>query len=435
MSDGRVQAGWAPRREIWAWAMFDFANSGYTTVVLTAVFNVYFIGVVAAELGTGRATLLWTVSIAAANAIVLFGAPLFGALADAWAAKKRFLMASTIGCVLFTALLSRIGEGDIALAVLCLVASNVMFAAGEQLIAAFLPEIAPPSAHGRISAYGWSLGYVGGLAVLGLCLAYIQVYGGEQPAAAVPATMLIVAGAFAVAALPTMIWLRERAAPQPAVNGAGWGRTALRRLRRTLHESHRFRDLRRFLIALTVYQAGVHTVIVLAAVYAQQVMGFSTVETLQLVLVVNVTAALGAFAFGQLQDRFGSVPTLVATLVIWIVASLLAYVGESRAVFWVAANLIGVALGSSQSAGRALVARFAPAGRYAEWFGLWGMAIKLSAVIGPLSFGLLSFLAGGNLRIALLSTTAFFIAGLLILLGVDEQRGMAAAANNGPAPT
>jgi len=437
LSSGGAEAGWAPRREIWAWAMFDFANSGYTTVVLTAVFNAYFVGVVAAQLGAGTATLLWTLAIATANTIVLLGAPILGALADAHASKKRYLMISTGGCILFTAALSFVGEGDIVFGLIFLVASNVMFATGENLIAAFLPEIAPPSAHGRISAYGWSLGYLGGLGVLGLCMAYIQIVGGDDSASAVPATMMIVAVAFGLAAFPTMVWLRERAVAQPTTDRSGGSvlAPALQRLRRTLGEARQFRDLYRFLIALTIYQSGVHTVIVIATVYAQQVMGFGTVESLWLILVVNLTAAAGAFLFGPLQDRFGSIPTLAVTLVIWIVASVLAYLGESRAVFWVAANLIGIALGSSQSAGRALVGRFTPAGRNAEWFGLWGMSIKLAAVIGPLSFGLLSYLAGGNLRTAILSTIAFFVVGLILLLGIDEKRGMAAATHATPAET
>jgi UMF1 family MFS transporter len=143
--------------------------------------------------------------------------------------------------------------------------------------------------------------------------------------------------------------------------------------------------------------------------------------------VVNVTAALGALAFGHLQDRIGSVRTLALALVLWLVAGGLAWVAEGRPLFWLAANLVGIALGASQSAGRALVGRFAPVGRTAEFFGLWGVAVKLAAIVGPLAYGLLGFVTGGDHRTALLSTLAFFAVGLLLLLGIDERRGMQAA--------
>jgi UMF1 family MFS transporter len=421
----------ATRREILAWAMFDFANSGYTTVVLTAIFNAYFVGVVA---GTGpdtdgRATLLWTLVISLTNLAVLLTAPLIGAIADHGACKKRFLLVTTAGCVLFTALLATVGPGDVALGMALVALSAFMFHTGEDLIAGFLPEIAAARDMGRISGYGWSLGYVGGLLVLFLCLAYVMTAQARGQVAAdyVPVTMLITAAAFAIAALPTFLWLRERAVPQPLPGWFDSLRLGFARVRHTLSHAHHYRDLFRFLVTLAVYNCGISTVIVLAAVYAQQVMGFSTQDAIILILVVNVTAALGAFGFGLVQDRLGSVTTLAATLVIWIAALVLAYVIETRAGFWVVANLVGVALGSSQSAGRALIGLFSPPGRSAEFFGLWGLASKLAVVVGPMSYGLVAYHSQGDHRLALLTTTAFFIVGLLLLLTVNEGRGRVAA--------
>ncbi|HEU5338654.1 MAG TPA: MFS transporter, partial [Sulfuricaulis sp.] len=182
---------------------------------------------------------------------------------------------------------------------------------------------------------------------------------------------------------------------------------------------------------LAVYYCGINAVVVLAAIYAQEIMGFSMQENIILILVVNITAAVGAFLFGLVQDRLGSVRTLGATLVIWITALVLAYFIETRAGFWVVANLVGLALGSSQSAGRALVGQFSPAARSAEFFGLWGLAGKLAAVIGPLVYGLVTYLTHGNHRQALLATSGFFVAGLLLLATVDERRGRAAAVHPG----
>lgn len=409
--------------------MYDFANSGYTTVVLTAIFNAYFVGVVAAATGHGQATLYWTLAMSIANGLVLLTAPIIGAIADFGAHKKRFLAVTTVGCISFTALLSLVGPGDVVLAMTAVILATVMFTAGENFIAAFLPEIAPPKDMGRISGYGWSLGYFGGLLVLGMCLAYVSWAEGRGQGASdyVPITMLITAGMFAIAAAPTFLWLRERATKSLLPTGEHYLVIGFRRVKHTLHEVRYFQDLFRFLVTLTVFHSGIYTVIVLAAIYAQQVMGFTTQDTIAMILVVNVTAAVGAFVFGWLQDRLGSVRTLALTLLLWIVALVIAYLNDDRVVFWVVANLIGLALGSSQSAGRALVGQFSPPGRSAEFFGLWGLAVKLAAIIGPLSYGMITAISLGNHRLALLSTTAFFVLGLVLLVTVNESRGRAAA--------
>ena len=420
----------APRKERFAWAMYDFANSGYTTVILTAVFNSYFVGVIAAsDYSNGDATLLWTIAIAIANLVVLLTAPVIGAIADYSANKKSFLAFTTVGCVLFTALLATTGPGDVALAMTLIVLSSLMFFSGENLIAAFLPEISPPEHMGRLSAYGWTLGYLGGLLVLGLCLVYVQwaQSQGYEAQEFVPVTVLIVAAAFALASLPTFIWLRERAQPQKSLHFSAYIREGYARLHDTWQHARRYQDLFRFLIALMIYHCGINTVVVLAAVYAQEVMGFETQDTIKLILVVNITAAIGAFLFGQLQDRIGSKRTLIITLLLWVAATVLAYFSHERSSFWLVANLVGLALGASQSAGRAMVGLFSPPGRSGEFFGLWGLATKLAAVIGPLVYGTLTSITEGDHRTALLSTTVFFLLGLLVLSLVNEQRGRQAA--------
>ncbi|MGH8507619.1 MAG: MFS transporter [Gammaproteobacteria bacterium] len=422
----------ASRGEVVAWAMYDFANSGYTTVVLTAIFNAYFVGtVVGVETGytPGTGTLLWTIAMGISNFLVLLSAPVLGAVADFRACKKRFLGLSTLGCVLFTALLGIVEAGDVALGMTLVVMSSIMFATGENLIASFLPEIARPQEMGRISAYGWAIGYLGGLLVLGLCLAYITWAEGHQHTATqyVPVTMWITAVAFAAAALPTLLWLRERARPGMWPAHESYARIGFERVRHTLGEARRFKDLFRFLATLSVYYCGINTVVVLAAIYAQEVLGFGVQETIWMVLLVNITAAAGALGFGLLQDRLGSVPTLAGTLLLWIAALLLAYWIEDREGFWIVANLIGIALGSSQSAGRALIGQFSPPERTAEFFGLWGLAGKLAAVIGPLSYGVITQVSRGNHRLALLATAGFFIAGLALLATVNERRGRNAA--------
>jgi UMF1 family MFS transporter len=401
-------------REAWAWSMYDFANSGYTTVVITAVFGAYFVGVVAQE--RPWATFAWTAALSVSYALILLTGPLVGAWADAHAAKKPLLLASTVGCVVFTALLALVSPGQIALALVLVAASNYFFGTGENLIAAFLPELADSSAMGRVSGWGWAFGYLGGLAALGLCLAYIL--GSGRPASeAVPVTMLITAGFFAVAATPTFAFLRERAVPQGA-SADPW-----RRVKETLKDSQRYADLRRFLVCIVFYQAGITAVVSLAAIYAEQAMKFTTQQTIALILFVNVTAALGAFGFGYVQDAIGHVRALAITLVGWIVMVCLAGISRDVTSFWIAANLAGLCMGSSQAAGRAIVGYLAPPARLAEFFGLWGLAVKAASIFGPLTYGAVTWLFAGNHRLAIFATGLYFIAGLALLKGIDIERG------------
>ena len=178
---------------------------------------------------------------------------------------------------------------------------------------------------------------------------------------------------FLLAVLPTFMWLRERAERQPLPGGRYV--SVFRRTWHTVQYARQYKDLFRFLACILFYQAGVQSVITLAAIYAQQAMGFETNDTIMLILVVNVTASLGALAFGQIQDRIGHKATIALTLFGWLLTVLVAWLAHSRGVFWIAANLAGICLGASQSAGRALVGYLSPAQRRAEFFGLWGLAV------------------------------------------------------------
>jgi len=408
-------------REVWAWSMYDFANSGYTTVVITAVFSAYFVGVVAQQ--SPWATFAWTAALSLSYLLTLLTAPLIGAWADAHAAKKRLLLYATVGCVLFTAALWFAAPGAIALALLFVVLSNYFFGTGENLIAAFLPELADARAMGRVSGWGWAFGYLGGIVSLGLCLAYITWASARGQAAGqfVPATMLITAALFALAAAPTFLLLKERAQPQPAMENP-WGRVM-----RTVHEAARFRDLRRFLLCILFYQAGIAAVIALAAIYAQEAMKFTQQQTIVLVLVVNLTAAAGAFGFGYLQDAIGHVRAVALTLVGWIVMIATAYFADDAPTFWVAANLAGLCMGSSQAAGRAIIGYLSPRTREAEFFGLWGLAVKAASIFGPLTYGAVTWMFEGNHRLGILAVGAYFVVGLLFLAGLDVERGRRAA--------
>jgi UMF1 family MFS transporter len=414
------------KREVFGWAMYDFANSGYTTVVLTAVFAAYFVGVVAG--GAPWATFAWTAALSTSHAIVMFSMPAIGAWADSHGAKKRLLMLSTLGCVLATAGLSLVAPGAVWLAVLLVIVSNVCFSWGESLVAAFLPELARPSAIGKVSGWGWSLGYLGGMLALGLSLAYVlsAQARGESAAQFVPITMLITACIFALASLLTLIFLRERVQPSASLAPGGL-RETLGQLRHTLSKARHYRDFMWLLGCATAYQGGVAVTIALAAIYAEQVIGFVQQETMLLIFVLNIAAALGAFAFGYGQDRLGHKRALALTLVGWIATCVIAALTTTKGGFWYAAAIAGVCMGSSQSAGRAMAGLLAPPTQLAEFYGLWTFATRLASIIGPLSYGAITWATGGNQRLAIGSTAVLFLIGLLLLLPVDMQRGRRAA--------
>lgn len=415
------------RREAVSWAMYDFANSGYTTVVITAIYNSYFVASVAGA--APWATFAWTAALACSYALIVISAPPLGAWMDVRANKKRVLAATTAGCVLGTAALALTGPGTLWLAIALIVLSNWCYGTGENVSAAFLPELARPEGLGRVSGWSWALGYLGGLAVLGVCLAWVLAAQARGAAATayVPATMLITAAAFALTALPVFVWLRERAAPQTPAHGGHW-RAGFARLEDTLRHLPRHRDLATLLAAIVAYQAGIQTVIVLAGVYATQALGFDMAQTITLILVVNLTAALGAAGFGHVQDRIGHRRTLILVLLLWLLTVLVAWRAAGPAIFWVAANLAGLGLGAAQSAGRALVGALAPERRRGEFYGLWGLAVKLASIIGPLTYGAVSWMSAGDHRTAMLATGVFFVIGLAILHRIDVARGIAAAA-------
>lgn len=413
------------KREVWAWAMYDFANSGYTTVIITALYNAFFVAVIAGN--APWASFAWSAALAVSYAAIMLTGPLLGAYADQHGAKKKLLLLSTIGCIAGTVLLAWAAPGQVALAMALVALSNFFFGTGENLIAAFLPELARGRALGKVSGWGWGLGYVGGLLVLAVALGYVDHVqaGGGSAVDFVPGVLFITAALFALSALPTFLFLKERAQPGPLA--AGFAREAFRQVGDSLRHARRYNDLFRFLVCIVFYQAGIQAVIALAAIYAQQAMGFDTRQTIQLILLVNVTAAIGALVFGYVQDRIGHKRAVGITLLGWLAMVALAYTAVEPSRFWLAANLAGLCLGASQSAGRAFIGYLSPAARRAEFFGLWGLAVKLSSILGPMTYGAAVWASGGDHRLAMLFTGAYFLVGLAVLLGVDVQRGRRAA--------
>ena len=418
------------RREVFGWAMYDFANSGYTTVVITAVFAAYFVGAVANQ--AEWATLAWTSALSVSYAIVMLTMPALGEWADRHAAKKKMLMAVTAACVVSTAALAWVGPGQVALAVVCIVISNTFFSYGESLTAAFLPELATPKAIGRVSAWGWAWGYLGGMLTLGICLGYVLWAQGQGQTAGqfVPVTMLVTALIYALAACVTFALMKEHAKPQTSREQS---KSQWQQLRQTFQEAKAYKDFMQLMACAVAYQGGVAVAITLAAIYAEQVIGFQPQETMVLIFVLNIAALVGALVFGYVQDRIGHKLALAITLVGWCITCVLAALTSSKEVFWWAAALAGVCMGSSQSTGRAMAGLFIPSHRLAEFFGLWTFAIRLASIVGPLGYGLITWFTAGNQRLAIGATAVLFLVGLALLLPINVLRGQSKA--QGPAST
>lgn len=411
------------RREIFGWAMFDFANSSYTTIVVTVAFGPFFKALVAPS---DRGDALWGSAISVSNVLVMLLSVVLGAAADGAARKKAFLFVSYLVCVGGTAGLWLVTPGRVWVALALFVVSNIAFSLGENFTSSFLSELSTPETIGRISGLGWGVGYVGGL--LSLAAIY-PLYAGGLTTDNLPQLRLVwVVNAlfFLVAGVPTFLFLRERARPTPGKSWTDHAAEGISRVVETVREIRHFSQLARFLVAFFLFQAGLTTMFAFAGIYATDTVGFDSGDLIVLFLVLNVAAALGALGFGWIQDRIGVKATVQITLVFWIAICAAAYFVQTADQFWGIAVAAGLGIGSLQSAARSMVGLFAPVEKSGEFFGFWGLAGKAAYAVGPATFGWISATTG-NQRYGILTTGAFFLAGLVVLGSVDAAAGRRAA--------
>lgn len=426
----------AGRREIFGWAMFDFAGQAYTTLIITVIFGVVFTRMIVGDGPDFRlGNLLWSLALAVSYALVALAAPICGAIMDHASAKKRFLFASYVFTVISTACLYFVTPGQIWLGVALIIVSNFGYAVGQSFIAGFLPGLGPPDKLGRISGFGWALGYVGGLISTGIVLLGL---GGVTQDNFDNLRLVgpLAAFFFLVGALPTFLWLREPKGNPLHLRKSEYVRGGFRRLVWTFLELRRFRDLAVFLLSLFFSMAGLSIVISFAFIYGDQVVRWEPLYQMAMFVLTQVFAAAGAMGFGLLQDRIGAKRTYELTLLLWIAAVILIYATPRIAelfelifgltvhpqqIFLVVGCLAGLGLGAVQSSARTIVGRMSPLDKAAEFFGFWGMAVMLAAILGILGLGVLQALFG--LQLAVLLCLALFAMALVISVFVDEQRG------------
>ncbi|MFZ3104914.1 MAG: MFS transporter, partial [Smithella sp.] len=401
----------ASKRELFGWAMFDFANSSYTTVIITVVFCIIFPKIIVGDGPEYRlGNLLWSTSLSISYLVVLLTAPLFGAIMDYTGLKKKFLFGSYILTVIATAALYFVGPGDIILGMLLIILSNVGFSYSESFVSSFLPDLGPPEDLGKISGYAWGLGYFGGLisvavVIFGLSAGVYTTENFQNLRLVGPVTGLF----FLIAAIPTFLWVKERTAPRPLSKNENYITIGLKRLKKTFLDIRDYKDLIILLASFFFAYAGLSIVIAFAFIYGDQIIKWSSSTQILMFVITQFTAAGGAFLFGIIQDRWKAKPAFILTLVLWIVSvsliygvievtafvnSVTGFALQEAHVFLVVGFIAGLGLGSTQSACRAMVGLFSPDTKAGEFFGLWSFTGRLSAIVGLMGLGLLQTLFG-----------------------------------------
>ncbi len=430
----------ASKKEIFGWAMFDFANSSYTTVIVTVVFSVIFPRLIvgdAPEYRTGN--LLWSLSLSISYLLVLLSAPVFGAIMDYTATKKKFLFAACLLTSVTTSALYFVTPGAILLGMLFIVISNVGFSLSESFVSSFLTNLGPPEDLGKISGYAWGLGYFGGLLSTSLVMFGLGTLTMEN----FPNLRFVgpITGAFfLIAAVPTFLWVREPGAHRALSHGETYLSVAIKRIQKTLNDIKDYRDLVILLASFFFAYAGLSIVISFAFIYGDQVIKWKPLTQMLMFVITQFTAAGGAFFFGLLQDRWGAKRTFMLTLLLWVVAVTMIYgvadittmlnglFGssiETQQMFLVVGSIAGLGLGATQSACRAMVGLFTPESKSGEFFGLWGFTGRLAAIFGLMGLGFLQ--ASFGLKNAVLLCSIFFLISLSVVFFVNEKRGRASA--------
>jgi UMF1 family MFS transporter len=419
------------RKQIFIWTLFDFANTSYAIVVITFLFAVYFKQTIAE--GKPIGDLYWSLGTSISMLVTALISPVLGAIADYSSNKKKFLLFFTVICLTCTALLYFTGQGDVFLALLLFIFSNIGFEAGLVFYDAFLPEITAPKNYGRVSGYGYAMGYLGSLASLAIAYPFIQ---NEMIKETFPVSALF----FLVFALPIFLFLKEKKVQRN--KEVSFLRVGFARVANTIKNLKHYRDLAWYLVAFFFYIEGVNTVIYFSGIYANTTLGFTISELILFFLIVQSTAIFGSVIFGIISDSYGQKKTIVLSLIIWIFTILLAYFSSGEEMFiakffsekfeinslsvlknsfYVVGLLAGSVMGATQSVSRSLMSKLTPEEKKTEFFGFYSFFGKSSAILGPLVFGLVSFIFESQ-RPAILSIALFFVIGLFLLTKVNDPK-------------
>jgi len=413
------------KKEVISWTFYDFANSAFTTLVVTFIYSTYFTKSIAANEIEG--SVFWAQGITISSLLIAIFSPIMGALADRGNLRKHFLFMMTLICIVATSFLYTALPGQVIKALFLFIIANFAFEMGMVFYNAFLPEIAPNAKIGRVSGYGWSLGYIGGLGCLVLALfGFVDTdtpwfgfstVNGEN----IRATNFLVAAWFALFSIPIFVFMkspreRNKMPLLKAIEGS------IIRVINTFREVSQYKQIFYFLLARIFYNDGLITIFSFGGIYAAGTFGFSFSEILIFGIVLNITAGLGAFIFGFMDDKVGSKATIQVSNFGLLIAVILAVFSPDKTLFWLAGILVGIFSGPNQAASRSLMARFVPDDKKNEFYGFFAFSGKATTFAGPLLFGFFTDLFASQ-RVGISMIILFFITGILILSAVNEKEG------------
>ena len=392
-------------RAVVAWTLYDFANSSFAAVIMGTIYAAYYALAVVGN-ATGAGDLWWGRVVSTSMAIVALTSPLLGSVADRSGHRRPLFMAFTALAVSAAALMSTVQPGMVVWGFVLAVLGNVGFEGALVYYNAYLPQLAPPGLQGRVSGWGFAVGYAGSIVALLVALPFVKV--GEFGWAFISTATL-----FAVFAMPAFLLLPGAPGHGVAVSSAlaEGAREVATGIRTILGN----RELRRFFGAYFVYEDGVNTVIAFSAIFAAQTLGFPMERLIILYITVQVSALLGALAWAGPTDRLGPRRVVMVTLCQWAVIVIATYWVQTPTQFFVVAVVAGTGLGAIQAASRTLLTTLIPPGKEAEMFGFYTLCGKSAAIMGPLVFGGISHAAGGNQRLGILAIGSFFVIGLVLL--------------------
>lgn len=441
-----IQSSADSKRAIFSWTLYDFANSSFTTIIVTFVYAVFFSKAMTPDEITGQA--MWANGVTISAILIAFLSPILGAVADRGGYRKRFLFFFTVlaigGTVMlffakpYTALAEAGLPSQAGIALFWFIIANIGFEMGGVFYNAFLPDIAPPDRIGRVSGWGWSLGYVGGLlclviALVGLIQTESPWFGFSTEANEnVRATCLLVAAWFAVFSIPIFLFVKEdRSAASPM--NRSLVKETWRQLVDTSREIRKYRYVVRLLVARLFYNDGLVTIFAFGGIYAGTVFGFTIDEVIIFGIGLNVAAGLGAFAFSYLDDWMGGKKTIDWTLIGLLTAVVIAVLAPTKAWLWVGGIAVGIFAGPNQSASRSLLGRFVPPAKENEFFGFFAFSGKATAFLGPLLLGQVTLLFQSQ-RAGVATVLIFLAIGYGVLQLVDEKEGIRLAGRDAPPP-
>jgi len=429
------------RRQHGAWYFYDFGNSAYAAVILLAVYSAYFKGQV---VGGAEGSRLWGLAIGSAMLVVAILSPFLGAMADFAASKKRMLFVFSALSWLFTALLFFVQKGNVLMGFLFFVLAEIGYRGAQVFYNALLPEIASPEEMGPVSSNGWAIGSIGGVVCLLFILPPIMLTK-SNPALnllAVRGSFAFAALFFALAALPTFLWVKERHKGRSLPQGETYLTVAFKRLGNTFKAVRHFSEFLKFIIAFLIYNDGILMALDFAAIIGAVLFGMTQTQLILFMILVQVSSALGAYLFGLVGGRIGFKKSLLISLLMMIAAVAGIIFNPSLTGYYVIGGVAGFALTGVQSISRTMTGLFAPESKSAEFFAFFAVAGKSSSFIGPAAFGLLAAGIAGifekrgidsilaeqyGTRAGLAAIAIFLIIGLGILLFVNEKRARQAA--------